>query len=124
LRQLFFPFIPGTVPCLHPAPESAIAGPLAIVQTGDLIELDVPNRKLNLKVPQGEIQRRLSVWKGPEPHYDRGFGQLFIERILQANQGCDFDFLRRAPERGDPKNPRRGVPQRNCRWDSKRSIAN
>ena len=92
----------GTV-VLHLAPESAIGGPLAIVQTGDVIALDVANRQLNLKVPQEEIERRLSVWKAPEPHYDRGFGQLFIERILQANQGCDFDFLRRAPERGGPE---------------------
>ncbi|MBI1788341.1 MAG: dihydroxy-acid dehydratase [Acidobacteria bacterium] len=82
----------GTV-VLHVSPEAAVGGPLAIVQNGDLIELDVPNRKLNLLIGPEEIQRRLAAWEPPVRHYDRGYGRLFLEHIQQADQGCDFDFL-------------------------------
>ena len=85
----------GTV-VLHVAPESAIGGPLAIVQTGDEIGLDVSARKIELAVPQAEIERRLSRFTPPPPHYRRGYGRLFLEHVTQANLGCDFDFL--APE--------------------------
>ena len=88
----------GTV-VLHVAPEAAVGGPLAIVENCDRIELDVPNRKLNLLVPDAEIRRRLAAWEPPVRHYDRGYGRLFIDHILQANQGCDFNFLRH--HRGD-----------------------
>jgi dihydroxy-acid dehydratase len=84
----------GTV-VLHVAPEAAAGGPLAVVRNGDLIELDVPNRKLNLLIPQEELRRRLADWKPPVRHYDRGYGRLYIEHVEQANRGCDFDFLRR-----------------------------
>jgi dihydroxy-acid dehydratase len=78
---------------LHVSPESAVGGPLAIVQNGDRIQLDVPNRQVNLLVPQEEIQRRLDAWRPRVRHYDRGYGRLFVDHILQAHQGCDFDFL-------------------------------
>lgn len=78
---------------LHVAPESHVGGPLALVQTGDLIELDVPNRKLELKISDEELQRRRAQWVKPKPRFSRGFGALYIEHINQANEGCDFDFL-------------------------------
>jgi dihydroxy-acid dehydratase len=82
----------GTI-VLHVTPESAVGGPLAIVQTGDLIELDVPNRKLNLLVPDEEIQRRLAAWKPPLFPYKRGYVKMYLEHVLQADEGCDFDYL-------------------------------
>jgi dihydroxy-acid dehydratase len=85
----------GTV-LLHVSPESAVGGPLAIVENGDLIQLDVANRQVSLLVPEEEIQRRLAAWRPRERHYDRGYGRLFIDHILQAHQGCDFDFLQGA----------------------------
>ena len=85
----------GTI-VVHIAPEAAVGGPLAIVQDGDEIELDVPARHLELRVPDAEIKARLSRWKPPAPHYARGYGKLFLDHILQANEGCDFDFLRGA----------------------------
>jgi dihydroxy-acid dehydratase len=82
----------GTV-VLHVAPESAVGGPLAVVETGDEIVLDVAARKLELAVPQGEIERRLKAFTPPPRHYDRGYGRLFLDHVTQANLGCDFDFL-------------------------------
>jgi len=82
----------GTV-VLHVAPESATGGPLAIVRTGDEIVLDAAARKLELAVPPGEIERRLSGFTPPPPCYERGYGRLFLEHVTQANLGCDFDFL-------------------------------
>jgi dihydroxy-acid dehydratase len=82
----------GTV-ILHVAPESAVGGPLAVVQTGDEIVLDVATRKLELVAPVGEIERRLAGFKTPPRHYDRGYGRLFLDHVTQANLGCDFDFL-------------------------------
>ncbi|HEV2122536.1 MAG TPA: dihydroxy-acid dehydratase, partial [Chloroflexota bacterium] len=82
----------GTI-VLHVAPESAIGGPLAAVRTGDEIELDVPNRRLTLHVSDDEIQRRLAAFQPPPPAYRRGYGRLFLDHVLQAPQGCDFDFL-------------------------------
>jgi dihydroxy-acid dehydratase len=90
----------GTV-VVHVAPESAVGGPLAVVRTGDEILLDAENRALELCVPQEEIQRRLAAFTPPPPHYDRGYGKLFIEHVTQANLGCDFDFLRPAKRSGD-----------------------
>jgi len=82
----------GTV-VLHVAPESAVGGPLAIVETGDEILLDVPNRQLELLVPKDEIERRLARFTPPPPHYARGYGKLFLDHVTQADEGCDFDFL-------------------------------
>ena len=88
----------GTV-VLHVAPESAVGGPLAAVRDGDLIELDVPNRRLELLVPAEEIARRLrEEWQRPPPAYRRGYGKLFLDHVLQAPEGCDFDFLRGQPD--------------------------
>src|SRR4029078_5216341 len=78
---------------LHVAPESYIGGPLALVGDGDLIELDVGARKLELEVSHTEVARRRAEWKRPPPRYERGFGALYQQHITQADQGCDFDFL-------------------------------
>lgn len=83
----------GTV-VLHVSPESAAGGPLAIVRTGDMVELNVPERRLQLLVAAEEIETRLASWKAPASHFSRGYGRLFIEHVLQAEEGCDFDFLR------------------------------
>jgi dihydroxy-acid dehydratase len=78
---------------LHVTPESHIGGPLALVRTGDLIELDVPARKLNMLVSDEEIAARRAAWKPAPPKYDRGYGALFLKHVQQADSGCDFDFL-------------------------------
>lgn len=85
----------GTV-IVHVCPEAAAGGPLALVRTGDWIELDVPNRRLDLLVDEAELARRRSAWQPPPPHSRRGYGWLFEKHVLQADQGCDFDFLRAA----------------------------
>src|SRR5438132_4288048 len=91
----------GTV-VLHVAPESAIGGPLALVRDGDAIELDVPKRRLTLRVGDEELDRRRSAWKPRPPRFTRGYGRLFLDHVLQANEGCDFDFLRgRTPVRAE-----------------------
>jgi dihydroxy-acid dehydratase len=78
---------------LHVAPESFVGGPLALVKSGDLIELDVEKRELNLKIDAAELARRKSAWRPPERKFARGYGALFSRHIRQANEGCDFDFL-------------------------------
>ncbi|HUS06409.1 MAG TPA: IlvD/Edd family dehydratase [Bryobacteraceae bacterium] len=83
----------GTV-VLHVAPESAVGGPLGIVQTGDEVVLDVAARRLDLIINADEFQRRSALFRPPAPHYDRGYGKLFLDHVTQANEGCDFDFLR------------------------------
>jgi len=80
---------------LHVAPESYIGGPLALLQTGDRIRLDLPNRRLDMLVSDEEIVRRRSTWIPPAPRYDRGYGYLFSRHVTQADKGCDFDFLER-----------------------------
>ncbi|MCY4093468.1 MAG: dihydroxy-acid dehydratase [Caldilineaceae bacterium] len=82
----------GTI-VLHVAPEAAVGGPLALVRSGDEIELDVPGRGLNLIVSEEELSRRRAAWRPPEPGYKRGYGKLFLDHVLQAPQGLDFDFL-------------------------------
>jgi dihydroxy-acid dehydratase len=79
---------------LHVAPESAVGGPLALVETGDRIRLDVEERRLDLLVEEPELARRREVWRPPERKDDRGYRRLYEDRVLQANEGCDFDFLR------------------------------
>jgi dihydroxy-acid dehydratase len=86
---------------LHVSPEAAIGGPLAAVQTGDEIELDVPGRKIELRLPPEEIKRRLAAYKPAPPAYRRGYGKLFLQEVTQAHEGCDFRFLHR--ESGDGK---------------------
>jgi len=78
---------------LHVAPESFVGGPLALVKTGDLIELDVERRELNLKVDAAELARRKAAWRQPERKFARGYGAIFSRHIRQADEGCDFDFL-------------------------------
>ncbi|HZO01433.1 MAG TPA: L-arabinonate dehydratase [Burkholderiales bacterium] len=78
---------------LHVAPESFVGGPLAFVKNGDLIELDVDQRQLNLKVSPEEMERRKSAWKPPARKYERSYGAIFSRHVKQADEGCDFDFL-------------------------------
>ena len=79
---------------LHVAPESAVGGPLALVRTGDRIRLDVAGRRLDLLVDDAELEERRSTWTPPSKKDDRGYRRLYEDRVLQANEGCDFDFLR------------------------------
>jgi dihydroxy-acid dehydratase len=78
---------------LHVAPESFVGGPLAFVRDGDIIELDVPARRLTLRVADEELARRRAAWKPREVAYPRGYGHLYARHVTQANRGCDFDFL-------------------------------
>uniref|UniRef100_UPI0035B05BF4 IlvD/Edd family dehydratase n=1 Tax=Stella sp. TaxID=2912054 RepID=UPI0035B05BF4 len=82
----------GTV-VLHTAPESAVGGPLALVENGDMIALDVARRTLTLDVPEAELARRKAAWKAPAPRHDRGYARLYIDHVLQADTGADLDFL-------------------------------
>ena len=83
----------GTI-VLHVAPESAVGGPLALVEDGDEIELDLANHRLTLHVDETELARRRSHWQAPALAYSRGYGQLYLNHVLQAPEGVDFDFLR------------------------------
>lgn len=83
----------GTV-VLHTSPEAHAGGPLAVVQDGDTITLDVPNRSLHLHVDEDELARRLSDWTPPEPAYDRGWYRLYIDTVNQADEGADLGFLK------------------------------
>ena len=82
----------GTV-VLHTAPEAAAGGPLAVVQNGDMIELDVPNRKLHLHISDEELARRLAKWTAPPPPLSSGYWKLYVDHVLQADEGVDLDFL-------------------------------
>ena len=87
---------------LHISPESHVGGPLAWVETGDLIRLDVPGRTLDLLVDEEEIERRRAAWVPPQPKYERGYGKMFINHVTQAHEGCDFDFLEKQGEVPEP----------------------
>ena len=78
---------------LHVSPESYVGGPLAFVQTGDEIEVDVDARRIHLAVSEEELNRRRAAWQAPPPRYTRGYGAMFSQHIGQADEGCDFDFL-------------------------------
>src|SRR3954462_9176712 len=82
----------GTV-VLHTAPEAAAGGPLAIVRNGDIIELDVPKRRIQLHISDEELARRLAQWKAPEPPLKSGYWKLYVDHVLQADEGVDLDFL-------------------------------
>ncbi|MGH7185184.1 MAG: dihydroxy-acid dehydratase, partial [Pseudomonadota bacterium] len=82
----------GTV-VLHAAPEAAAGGPLALVETGDMIELDVPLRRLRLDVSDEQLARRRTGWSPPKPGADSGYQRLYVDHVLQADRGCDLDFL-------------------------------
>jgi dihydroxy-acid dehydratase len=87
---------------LHVAPEAFIGGPLALVQTGDLITLDVAARLLSLDISEREWVTRSEQWQPPQPKFERGYGVLYTEHITQANEGCDFGFLARRGRNPDP----------------------
>ena len=78
---------------LHVAPEAFIGGPLALIQNGDIIEIDIPNRSISVKISHEEMAVRRAAWITPEPRYERGYGQMFARHVEQADKGCDFDFL-------------------------------
>ncbi len=78
---------------LHVSPESYIGGTLALVQTGDVVTLDVPARTLVLEVSDAELACRRAELPIPPPRYGRGYGWMFSQHVKQADQGCDFDFL-------------------------------
>jgi len=78
---------------LHCAPEAAVGGPLCLVKTGDTITVDVPARSIHLNISEEEFATRRAAWTPPPPRYERGYGWMFGRHILQADQGCDFDFL-------------------------------
>jgi len=88
---------------LHVAPESAVGGPLALVRSGDLIELDVARRALNLKISAKEMQKRKSAWKPAARKFERGYGTIFMKHVKQANEGCDFDFLEGTRPTAEPE---------------------
>ncbi len=88
---------------LHVAPESHVGGPLALVRDGDEIELDVPNRRLQLEVDKRELARRRTGWRPPPGPYGRGYGAIFARHATQANEGCDFDFLAQGPSVPEPE---------------------
>jgi dihydroxy-acid dehydratase len=88
---------------LHVAPESAVGGPLALVRDGDLIELDVEKRALNLKISDQEMKARRSAWRPPQRKYERGYGAIFAQHVKQADEGCDFDFLEGTAPTAEPE---------------------
>jgi len=88
---------------LHVAPESFVGGPLAFVHDGDLIDLDVAARKLELVVDDEELSRRRAAWKPAPPRYERGFGALYAAHVTQADKGCDFDVLEAGAETPEPE---------------------
>jgi dihydroxy-acid dehydratase len=85
---------------LHVSPEAAVGGPLALVKSGDLIELDVEARRLDLLVDEDELARRRATWQPPPRPASRGYTRLYQEHVTQAHEGCDFDFLQ-----GDAPSP-------------------
>ena len=88
---------------LHVSPESFIGGPLALVETGDIIELDIPARKLELHVQEDELIRRKKAWVSPKKKFKRGFGAIYANHITQADVGCDFDVLEGTEATADPE---------------------
>ncbi|GIT88098.1 dihydroxy-acid dehydratase [Roseobacter sp. OBYS 0001] len=79
---------------LHVAPEAFVGGPLALIETGDMISVDIPNRRLDVELTEQQLAERRENWVPPKPHYERGYGWMFLKHIEQADKGCDFDFLR------------------------------
>jgi dihydroxy-acid dehydratase len=92
----------GTV-VLHVVPESAARGPLAVVRDGDPIVLDVEQRRLDVDVPAAELADRMAALPEATPKYTRGYGRLYLDHVMQADTGCDFDFLR--GREGEPAQP-------------------
>jgi dihydroxy-acid dehydratase len=88
---------------LHVAPESFVGGPLALVRNGDLIELDVEKRQLNLMVSEDELKQRKAAWKQPPRKFERSYGAIFSRHVKQADEGCDFDFLEGTASVAEPE---------------------
>ncbi|WP_339775701.1 L-arabinonate dehydratase [uncultured Thalassospira sp.] len=88
---------------LHVAPESYIGGPLAAVQTGDMISVDIENRSIHVDLGDDEITARLATWNPPNRDYGRGYGRMYANHITQADEGCDFDFLTGTAPIEDPE---------------------
>jgi dihydroxy-acid dehydratase len=88
---------------LHVAPEAFVGGPLAFVRDGDLVELHVPERRLTLRVSDDELAARRRAWVAPDVQYPRGYGRLHAQHVLQADEGCDFDFLQAGAEIPEPE---------------------
>jgi dihydroxy-acid dehydratase len=88
---------------LHVCPESRVGGPLALVRDGDSIRLDAESRRLDLLVDEAEMAARRSAWAPPPAHYVRGYGSMFSEHVLQADEGCDFDYLARRGVNPEPE---------------------
>jgi dihydroxy-acid dehydratase len=88
---------------LHVAPESFVGGPLALVETGDQIEIDVAARRIHLHVSDEELARRRAAWTPPPPRYARGYGAMYSQHIGQADEGCDFDFLQGTAPVAEPE---------------------
>ncbi len=88
---------------LHVSPESFIGGPLALLRDGDLITLDVARRALTVALSDEELAARRAAWNPPAPKYSRGYGALYSERVTQAHEGCDFDFLENAGDTPEPE---------------------
>jgi dihydroxy-acid dehydratase len=88
---------------LHISPESHVGGPLALLRDGDMIRLDVPNRTLDVLIDESELVARKAAWNPPPAYYQRGYGALYSERVTQAHQGCDFDFLERSGDTPEPE---------------------
>lgn len=89
---------------LHVAPESFVGGPLALLRTGDIVRLNLEERRLDMLVDDAEIAARRAAWIPPEPRYGRGYGHIFSKHVTQADKGCDFDFLQTdfGPGAGEP----------------------
>jgi dihydroxy-acid dehydratase len=81
---------------LHVAPESYVGGPLALLRSGDIVKLDIPNRSIDMLVGEDELVRRRESWRQPRPKAGRGYNWIYAQHIEQADMGCDFDFLRRS----------------------------
>jgi len=88
---------------LHVSPEAFVGGPLALVRDGDLISIDVPNRRLNLHASDEELGKRREAWTPPSKRYERGYGALYSKHVTQADKGCDFDFLEAGGETPEPE---------------------
>jgi dihydroxy-acid dehydratase len=89
---------------LHVAPESYVGGPLALLRNGDMVRLDLPNRRLDMLVAEDELARRRAEWSPPPARFERGWGWIYSKHVTQADKGCDFDFLERdfGPAAGEP----------------------
>ena len=88
---------------LHVAPESFVGGPLALVRTGDMIEVDIPERRIHLHISDEEMAKRKAAWTPPPPRYTRGYGAMFSQHIGQADAGCDLDFLQGTSPTAEPE---------------------